>query len=405
MRILLLNQFFAPDPAPTGQLLADVARALVADGHTVQVVCSHSPYAACDAYGHHGLENVGIHRGLGISFGRNALSRIASYSSFFVTALRHVMLGKPSDVVLTLTTPPLLSLSGTLAKIFRGSRHVIWEMDVYPDVAVALNVFAQGGLLDRGVGALADMSRRRADRIIALGSCMRQRLIGRGLQPDNITVAENWVDASLISSRPFPPLSPLTLLYSGNLGHAHDETTLAGAMARLTGSSRFRFVFAGGGSRRNGLELFCRERKLSNVEFLGYQSSQSFSDHLSRCHIGLVTQKPETCGTVVPSKSYSLMAAGRPFIFIGPPSATPATLIERFNCGWHIEPGDVSALVNLLELLSAKPELIAAAGTRARNAVVEHFDLPAGVSRVVKVLTSQSIGNSHTGIPFHAAHK
>ena len=159
-------------------------------------------------------------------------------------------------------------------------------------------------------------------------------------------------------------------------------------MGRLTDPARFRFVFAGGGSRRPGAGGGLPRRRSLNTEFLPYQNHHTLpADHLGRCHVGLVTQKTETCGTVVPSKTYALMAAGRPFIFIGPREAT-ARLVERFRCGWQIDPDDSSALVGLLELLSANPELIHIAGDRGRKAFLDSSDRPAGVARIVKILAS-----------------
>jgi colanic acid biosynthesis glycosyl transferase WcaI len=388
MRILLINQFFAPDPAPTGQLLADVARALIADGHSVEVLCSRSSYEAYDEVGHHGLERVKVRRIGGFPFGRGRISRLSSYGCFFISALVHIAFRERSEVILTLTTPPLLSLAGTLGKHLRGSRHLIWEMDVYPDIAVGVGVFGPGGLLDRAVGGLADFSRRHADGIITLGLCMRDRLVARGIPVSKIDIAGNWADGSRISPRPFPSGVPLVLLYSGNLGRAHDVDTIAETVNLLAYPERFRFIFAGGGARRARLQASCGAR--SNTEFLPYQAHSSLADHLGRCHIGLVTQNSATCGSVVPSKTYTLMAAGRPFIFVGPLGATPARLIERFNCGWHIEPGDSSSLIALLETLHASPELIHGAGERARNAFLSHCDLPAGTARIVSILTGDA---------------
>lgn len=389
MHFLLINQFFAPDPAPTGQLLADVARSLLAEGHTVRVVCSRDSYQDFDAAGLHGLEQADIRRVAGASFGANISSRVFAYARFFAAAFGHSLIGRRPDAIVTLTTPPLLSLAGTAAKILRGPRHIIWEMDVYPDVAVALGMFAPAGLLDRTVGALADFSRCRANTVIALGACMRQRLRDRGIPPNKIEVAENWVDGTRITPRPFPPSAPLQLLYSGNLGRAHDVDTIASAMRRLSASPRHLFLFAGGGARRTELEEICRSAEVTNARFLPYSGKDSLADHLGQCHVGLVTQQPATCGTVVPSKTYALMAAGRPFIFIGPREATPARWIERHHCGWHIEPGNCAALVELLELLSASPALIYAAGARARSAFTNLCDMPAGVARIVSILTAQ----------------
>jgi glycosyltransferase involved in cell wall biosynthesis len=387
MRFLLINQFFAPDPAPTGQLLADVARALIQSGHSVDVICSRASYGVCEAAGHHGLELANVRRVGGAPFGRGAVSRVVSYASFFLTAARHSIFGARHDVILTLTTPPLLSLIGHLAKSIRGSRHVIWEMDMYPDVAVALGTFVSGGLLDRTVGALADVSRRHADRVIALGPCMGKRLISRGIPSSKVAVAQNWVDGRVISPRPFPRPSPLILLYSGNLGRAHDTSTIDEAMKVLTDPGRFQFVFAGGGTGRAELEAACRLRQAENTRFLAYQDAGTLAGHLGACHIGLVTQIASTCGTVVPSKTYGLMAAGRPYIFIGPREATPALLIDTHKCGWRIEPGDPAGLVTLLDLLSRNLHLIQDAGDRGRKALLQSYDLTVGPTRILQVLT------------------
>jgi glycosyltransferase involved in cell wall biosynthesis len=387
MRFLLLNQFFPPDAAPTGALLADVARSLAARGHSVTVVCARVTYAGDPSAGsRYDIPGVSVRRLWAASFGVGFAARLASYATFYGGALWNALFGPRPDVVVTLTTPPLLSLAGGLAKIFRGVRHYSWEMDVYPDIAIDLGVFRRGSFLDRATGALADFSRRRCDGVIALSASMRDRLIARGVPADKIAVAENWADGSLIAPRPFPPNQPLTILYSGNFGRAHDVDTIAGAMARLPDPARFHFVFAGAGSRRPQLQELCQAAHVANADFLNYQDQGRLADHLGTCHAGLVTQLAVTCGSVVPSKTYAMMAAGRPFIYVGPAGGNPALLADRFGCGWRIEPGDSAALADLLELLAAEPELAAAAGARARQAFLDHYDVEHGVARVLRIL-------------------
>jgi colanic acid biosynthesis glycosyl transferase WcaI len=368
MKVLLLNQFFAPDPAPTGQLLADVAREIAARGHSVAVVCAtKAPPEA----------NIRVLRAPSTPFSRTHWGRLLSYASFYVGALWRGLCVSHADVAVTLTTPPLLCLIGTALKKLRGFRHVIWEMDVYPDIAEAVGVLTPGSLPARVIGALADYGRRNADGVIALGPCMRERLIARGVPASRIRTVENWADGALIRPRPFPAPEPLVLLYSGNLGLAHDIDTLAGAADRLKDDHRFRFVFAGSGVRRGGI---------SSARWMPYQDREDLSAHLAACHVGLVTQTPRSLGAVVPSKLYALMAAGRPVLFIGPRQATPARVIERCQCGWQIDPGDSAALTNLLELLAASPQLVQEAGVRARTAFLEHYDLPLGVAGILAVL-------------------
>jgi glycosyltransferase involved in cell wall biosynthesis len=258
-------------------------------------------------------------------------------------------------------------------------------MDLYPDIAVDLNVLKRRSIVTRLVGTLADISRNRADGIIALGDEMKARLIARGIPEHKILVAENWADGDEIIPRPFPE-GPLVLHYSGTLGLAHELHTISEAMRQLRDDNRFRFVFAGGGARRAQLEEFCLAEGIRNAEFRSYASRSELGQSLTEGHVGLITQIPETIGAVVPSKTYGIMAAGRPVLYIGPPGATPARVLEVHRCGWRVEPGDAAGLVRLLERLDQDRGLVREAGARARRAFERYYDKPIGVARILSIL-------------------
>ncbi|HEY3455448.1 MAG TPA: glycosyltransferase family 4 protein [Bryobacteraceae bacterium] len=380
--ILLLNQFFYPDSAATSQLLTDLARELARRGHDVTAICGGNGYGLTDATE---APPVTIHRAQPLPFSRLPFMRIASYATFLCGAAVRSICGRAPDTSLTLTTPPLLGIIGTLTRRIRGARHFIWEMDLYPDIAEDLSIFRRHSFSSRLVGAVADYIRRNADGIIALGDDMKERLVRRGVPESKIHVIHNWADGQEIQPLPWHPL-PLTIHYSGNLGLAHETQTIRDAMLALRDDLRFRFVFAGGGAQRKDLEAFCRTRNLNQTEFRPYCQRAELSQSLSEGHLGLVTQKLETVGSVVPSKIYGIMAAGRPILYIGPRHATPARIIERFACGWHMEPGNCECLVALLNRLVHCPEEIRSAGERARQAFLENFDRPLGVRRIASVL-------------------
>lgn len=385
MRILLINQFFHPDSAATSQLLTDLARELAHQGHQVSVICGSSQYAtSSDSI----VPAVSVHRIHPLRFGRSRWTRLTSYATFVAGAAVRSIHGPTPDVVLTLTTPPLLSVVGTLLKLLRGTRHIIWEMDLYPDIAIQLGILHPNSLVTRLVRFLAQYSRSKADSVIALGDDMRDSLIGHGIPEGKIHVAHNWADGVSIQPLPFPPL-PLTIHYSGNMGLAHDTETIRNAILALASGPPCRFLFSGDGPQRARFEHFCRSNALQNVEFRPYCSRPNLREALAEGHIGLVTQKSGTVGSIVPSKIYGLMAAGRPILYIGPGNATPARLINRFECGWHILPGDVSSLVSLLTRLSASPGEISILADRARHAFSENFDLPLGTARIAAILTER----------------
>ena len=382
---VFINQFFWPDSAATSQLLTDVVLQALREGSNARVICAANRYAGEESAP---PRSVVIHRCPAVPFVRGMLGRFVSYVSFLATSAVHGLRGPSPDTVVTLTTPPGLGAVGTLLQVLRGARHFIWQMDMYPDVAVDVKVLHRS-MITRLIGWVFDISRRRADGIIALGEEMKDRLIAHGVSPEKIHVCHNWADGNEIVPLPFPE-GPLTIHYSGNFGMAHEAVTVRESVKALANDDRFRFVFTGGGKHHDALELLCRASEIANVSFEPYCPREHLGFSLAQGHLGLVTQLPETLGSVVPSKTYGIMAAGRPILYVGPRQATPARIIEEFHCGWQIEPGDVSGLTNLLETLDRRRDLIAEAGARARRAFEEHFDRPIAVARICKVLGIQT---------------
>jgi colanic acid biosynthesis glycosyl transferase WcaI len=384
LHIVLINQFFWPDGAPTGLLLEDVARELTQNGCRVTVICSHGSYHEPR---HDAAPPVRILKVPALPYSRSRVGRMLSWITFLVWAsLRSLFLGRV-DVVLTMTSPPGLSAIGAMLKRLRGSRFWIWEMDLYPDVAMALGAIQKDSRLANLIARLMHHFRTRADGIIAIGPCMRERLLEHGLDANKVVVAENWSDSQLIQPCDFPSLDPLRILYSGNLGLAHETDTISKVILRLRESKHVHFTFAGGGSRQREVREICERENIANVDFEPYVDRPNLSARLAHCHLGLVTLRPGCEGTLIPSKVYSLLAAGRPILYIGPPGSTLAHLAEQ-GCGWHRQPGDVEGIISLLEQLSSDQQLLNAASLQARRLFRMKYDKPQGAGRVVDLLLS-----------------
>ncbi|HEY1804440.1 MAG TPA: glycosyltransferase family 4 protein [Terracidiphilus sp.] len=395
-RIIVISQFFGADQSSVGQFLADFANGACEAGHHVDVICGATGYAAPevaapgDTESDHSLAiperssgsgTIRVIRVRTAAFSQSKARKLLSYATFFAAAAWRALWVPTPDVVLTLTAPPGLAWIGWLIKKIRGCRHVSWEMDVYPDIAVALDIPVAAWTSE-----MLDFPRRRADAVIALGPCMQARLLRHRITEDRIVIAENWADGQVIVPLPFPEQRPLRILYSGNLGLAHEVATIRAVMESLANSPDFQFVFAGGGLARRELIDFCQEHGIGNVLFPGYTPLRNLGASQAEGHVGLVTQKPSTLGAVVPSKIYGLMAAARPVLFIGPAASTPALLIERFNCGWQFDCGDKDGVQALLFRLLEHPEEIQDKGRNGRQAFIEHYDKGAGVARVIEAL-------------------
>jgi glycosyltransferase involved in cell wall biosynthesis len=293
------------------------------------------------------------------------------------------------DVVVSLSSPPGLSLAGAIIAGLHRARHYVWEMDLYPDVAVDIGILRPDNLFVRVFGSIMDGVRRRSEAMIAPGECMAERLSRHGLAADRIHVVHNWADGREIWPRPFRNDGILKILYSGTLGRVHDLRTVRDAILRLKDDPGIRFTFA---SRNNGLhemEEFRRKHRAANMECRPCCLIPELGESLANGDVGLVTQKAECAGSVVPSKLYGILAAGRPIVFVGPGNSTPAAIIERFRCGWHVAPGDVDGLVNLLRSLVVEPDEVLEAGNRARIAFERHFDRLAAVQRISEILSGR----------------
>lgn len=384
-RIVFVNQFFWPDNAPTAILLDQTARYAASQGHEVTVICGRHGYAAGGASA---PPAVRICRVPSFRFARNPVSRLLSWGSFLLLAALRLLWLERCDIVVVMTTPPGLSIASALLKRHLGAKLWIWEMDVYPDVVIATGGLAGSSLLARILHRVFTWSRRRADGIIALGECMQARLTASGVPANRIHIAHNWADDQQSFNLVALKSPPLRLLYSGNLGMAHEVETLGSVLLLLASEKSVHFVFAGGGVARPGLEASCREAGADNVTFQAYGDTQTFNENLRNCHLGLVTLRDGCQGTVVPSKVYSLLSAGRPILFIGPKDATPAILIREHQCGWQFDPGAALEISSFLRSLSQNPHLAAEAGARARRAFELHFTRSHGTERVLRTLLS-----------------
>jgi colanic acid biosynthesis glycosyl transferase WcaI len=196
MRVLFINQFYVPDIAATGQLLADVAEELSCRGHDVHVLCSRRTYngGGLALAAEEPVNGVHVHRVPATGFGRGRMfGRALDYASFYLLALWKAFVLPRMDVCVTLTTPPFIALVGLFLHRLRGTRLVIWTMDLYPEVAVAFGVLRERSILRSVMARLSRRMYRASGAIISLGDIMAERLIEAGAPREKIATIHNWV--------------------------------------------------------------------------------------------------------------------------------------------------------------------------------------------------------------------
>jgi glycosyltransferase involved in cell wall biosynthesis len=385
-KILFINQYYWPDHASTAQHLTDLAGSMAERGYECHVLCARGRYQpgqpippASEVH-----EGVHIHRVRATSFGRRGtIARMTDYLSFYAGAFLKATALPRFDAVVTLTTPPIIGLIGTLLRWLKGSRHVYWSMDLHPDASLALGRMSLRNPLVRGLHRLSSFVYRQADRVVVLGPYMADRIALKGVADDRIRTIHVWSRREEIY--PIPRGSnalrrslglgdAFVAMYSGNLGLAHSFDEFLEAARRLRDRSDIVFLFAGAGPRLAEVKAAQKLEDLSNIRFLDYVPRAHLHMSLSMADAHLISMRPEMTGIVVPGKLYGVMAAARPAIFVGPRHCESADAIRAAGCGITVDRGDAASLVSALTHLASDPSLARRMGERARSAFLAGYE-------------------------------
>lgn len=379
-RLLFINQYYWPDHASTAQHLTDLVEELAARGHECHVLCAQGRYKPGSPRppAYEVRNGVHIHRVPATSLGRkNTLFRMTDYLSFYARALAVGLTLPRFDVIVTLTTPPIIGLIGTLLRRFKGSRHVYWSMDLHPDASLALGRMSRRNPVVAWLAWLSDFVYRQADKVVVLGPYMADRILAKGVRPDRVTAIPVW--SRLDEIYPIPreghPLraelglaDKFVAMYSGNLGLAHSTEEFLEAARRLAAREDIVFLFVGDGPRLSEVRVAVLAEGLTNVRFLDYFPREQLHASLSVADAHLISMRAEMTGIVVPGKLYGVMASGRPALFVGPDHCESADTIRQAGCGLTVRLGDSGGLVDALTALSADPEAARRMGESGRAA-------------------------------------
>ncbi|HEX5422955.1 MAG TPA: glycosyltransferase family 4 protein [Candidatus Acidoferrales bacterium] len=355
MHILLLNEYYPPDTSATAKMAAQVAEVL-AQRHRVTVVAGRPSYDPDEFYSwallHKRVQNgVAVERVGSTAFPRHDMrKRVTNYLSYTTLAVPRAVALRP-DVVLAMTDPPFAGIAGATVSKMTGRPFVYNIRDLYPEMAVGGDIVNRSSWTDRWE-RLHCRALRQAARVIVLGDDMRDRIVAKGIAPERVRVIR---DGSLPAPIP-PDLNhpvvqqircgfPFVVVHAGNLGFYGAWNTLLKAAAILR-NENVGFVFIGDGANRAALEQ--QSSALPNVRFLPFRPASEIPHVMAAGDIHVVTVRRGLEGVVVPSKLYSILAAGRPVLVVAPPTTDAARIVSAERCGVAADPDDAQAVADAI---------------------------------------------------------
>jgi colanic acid biosynthesis glycosyl transferase WcaI len=404
VRLVVVCPHFAPDLAPTGEVVTRLVHELAARGHRLDVV------TALPWYLHHAVEPDWRGRPVRrerTDWGtitrvhpfpadkRSIPRRAAGFVAFSALAGVAAALGGRVDAVLAMSPPLTLGLTGWAAGLARRAPLVFNVQDVFPDVAIEV-----GALTDRRVITAARWLERatyaRSAAVTVLSDDLRDNLVAKvgPARAERIRVIPNFVDTAAV--RPGPRdtayrrelgIDPdrTVVLYAGNMGFSQSLPMVI-EVARRLADRPVTFLFNGGGSARD--DLVAAAAGLDNVVFAPYQPRERLAEVLATGDIHLVPLRAGLARSSVPSKTYSILASGRPLVAAIDECTEVTRVVTGAGAGLAVPPDDTDALADALTQLLDDPARAHAMGVAGR-AWVERWLSPAAVAEQYEALFAE----------------
>lgn len=407
-RIWLVNLFFGPGMAPTGQFLESLAVELDQAGHDVEVLTGRAAYHSDSKCGEPRFSGKVHALYSGPKQARRFGSKLVSWVCFYISVTWYLATHALPDKVLVMTTPPFLHLIVAVRNLFsrKPTEIVVWNQDTYPEVLAAVGVIRSHSTLYRVLDRLQRWSIRRVDKVIALDHAMGDILLEHGAP--RVMAIPHWDLPREASEQPVS-IDPVLLqrmsqyrhvvIYTGNFGWGHDLSSLWNWWEQNPHQRDFFFLFLGGGDQWDRLKQWQDEQHRADLEVLPYLPHAEFEALVKRADLGLVALDEHCVGLMSPSKIHAYLGCGKPLLYIGPARTNVAEAIEQFQCGFRCPQKDVESLTYCLKFLASEGFDLSPYRKRALEAARKRYCESVGVEEVRRFIMEIEYESPAT-IPF-----
>jgi glycosyltransferase involved in cell wall biosynthesis len=402
MRIIILSQYYEPEPLPK---LHELAHGLRDRGHRVTVVTGFPNYPYGKLYSGYSLRPWTINEVDGIRVVRLPLypdhswstrRRMMNYGSFaFAAATLGPWLCGAADVMYVWHPPLTIGFAALAISMARRVPFVYAVHDLWPEQAVALGLLKEGRAV-RMLERFESFVYRRASVVGVVSPGYIDHLAAKGVPRDKIEVLTDWVDDSVYRPVPYDRdlaqrlqmAGKFNVVFGGQFGVAQNLDTLLDAAWLLLSRHEFQFVLVGDGPEHARIEQKAKTMGLTNVRFLGRYPANQMPAIYSLGAVLLIHLKalPEYRMSI-PGKTYVYMACGKPIV--AAVAGTTAEIIADSSGGIVCPPEDPQAMVEAITtIFEMSAEERARMGDAARRAAQARFSRTAVIDEHERVLAA-----------------
>jgi len=356
--ILVVQQYFYPDISAVSQLLGDLLKETAENSrYNITVLCgSYVRNFEKDYWNTLNwpvtLGKVKIKR-IRTAGGNtnNKLYRLLEYIAFYWGAYWYIRKNRKNyDALISMTTPPLIGIVILAANRKRNNSFIYYLEDLYPELLFDMGYIKRYWIINK-MRIFNNIILQKADKIITLGRYMTKKLYyNYNISKQKILEIPNWAKGVVF----VPPQKheEFILLYSGNLGLAHDFSLLKPfihTIEKMKLNLAFRFI--GAGRQYSRVKNIFSDYSIK-YSFKSYTDRESHSKVLSMADMFIISQREETVGDILPSKFYSYVAAGRPILLLGTEKSEIGHFIKEKEIGRILESEeDISDIILFIKYL------------------------------------------------------
>ena len=404
--IIVLVPHFAPDTAPTGEVITRIVDEFIAAGRTIHIVTAlpwYRTHAIEDGWGGRLVRRektswgsiIRIHPFPGKSK-TNLLRRAVGFAAFSVVAgvctLFAGGIHKRPAAIISMSPPLTLGLTGWLAARLRRTTAVFNIQDVFPDAAIETGAITNTKII-AAARWLERVSYHRSDAVVVLSEDLKANVAAKvsSKNQQKIHVIPNFVDAERITPmmrdtayrKELGIGDEQVVMYAGNVGFSQSLTLMIAAAKNFP---QVTFVINGEGSARHELEALATG--IPNIRFANYQPRERVAEVLASGDIHVVPLRAGLGAVSVPSKTYSILAAARPVVAAIDPGTEVTRILSASGAGVSVVPDNEAAFISALSQLIDDPHMADAMGQKGRQWVQSHVSPSAVANSYLSLIDS-----------------